>query len=903
MRSTQKITVLFLLLFISLSHAQNKKTISPELKIKKLPFGLVEYIPAYRPTVGLALSGGGARALSQIGVLKALVEAGIETDVIVGTSMGSIVGGLYASGFTIDELDSIAVHTGWDDLTALNNETARSELFVDQKITEDRALFTLRLDGLKPVLPTSFNNGQRLSNYLYLLTAMAPVHPNGSFDNLWAKYRAVCTDLISGELVVIDEGSISRAMRASSSVTFFLEPVEWEDWLLVDGGLVSNIPVDITIQNGANLVIAVNTTSPLHSEEEIDLPWYIADQVVSIPIKKLNERELFKADFIIEPKLDNNTSTDFSRIDTLITIGYNTALPVVKVIKSSIDSIRSFWMKKDEFFVKNIVKHNTGIEELNILLSDYASGYSVASSELLRDVTNLYESGMYKNIKIELAEYEDSTRLNFIYQLNPLINSVHTIGITILDEPVINSLLSNLIHNPYKNRTIAKAISRILRQYRLKGFILANFVRLDFDESTGILMLYFDEGLISRIRVEGSYTGEELIKREVPIKEGDYLSFQKVREGLDNLRSTRFFRDVEMRVVEEDEKNILVIYVDEKVSSVLRVGFLVDETYNAQFSLDIRDENIFGSGAEVGLFLFGGASNRAYIFELKNHRILNSYFTYNISAFYKFNDINLYTDSPTETNKRFSKVKSGEYRQIFYGASLSLGTQVEKFGNLIFTGRYQLDEVKNVQGNEILPYKTKIVTLGISSTVDNMDSYPYPSKGLYFSGLYETAQSFLGGDEGYTKIEMDIRNFFRLGKRSTVVPRLKIGFGDKTLPLSEQFLLGGMNSFFGMRENEFRGRQIFLASLMYRIKLPFQIFFDTYLKLRYDLGTTWEQQEQIRFKDLRHGIGGVLSFDTPIGPADFSIGRSFLLKKNLPENPISWGDLLFYFSIGYEVKI
>src|SRR3989337_3948162 len=141
MRSTQKITVLFLLLFISLSHAQNKKTISPELKIKKLPFGLVEYIPAYRPVGGLALSGGGARALSQIGVLKALVEAGIETDVIVGTSMGSIVGGLYASGFTIDELDSIAVHTGWDDLTALNNETARSELFVDQKITEDRALF------------------------------------------------------------------------------------------------------------------------------------------------------------------------------------------------------------------------------------------------------------------------------------------------------------------------------------------------------------------------------------------------------------------------------------------------------------------------------------------------------------------------------------------------------------------------------------------------------------------------------------------------------------------------------------------------------------------------------------------------------------------------------------------
>ena len=86
---------------------------------------------------------------------------------------------------------------------------------------------------------------------------------------------------------------------------------------------------------------------------------------------------------------------------------------------------------------------------------------------------------------------------------------------------------------------------------------------------------------------------------------------------------------------------------------------------------------------------------------------------------------------------------------------------------------------------------------------------------------------------------------------------------------------------------------------MYRYKLPFIIFFDTYLKLRYDLGSTWDVQEQIRFKDLRHGIGGSIAFDTPIGPAEFAAGRSFLLRKDLPNNPVSWGDVLFYFSIGY----
>jgi NTE family protein len=125
-----------------------------------------------------------------------------------------------------------------------------------------------------------------------------------------------------------------------------------------------------------------------------------------------------------------------------------------------------------------------------------------------------------------------------------------------------------------------------------------------------------------------------------------------------------------------------------------------------------------------------------------------------------------------------------------------------------------------------------------------------------------------------------------------------MGFADKTLPLSEEYSLGGQDSFFGMRADEFRGRQIFLSSLEYRIKLPFEIFFETYFKMRYDLGSTWEVQEQIKFKELKHGVGITLSFDTPFGPADFSIGRSFLFK-NIPNNPVSLGDVYFYFSIGY----
>jgi NTE family protein len=122
---------------------------------------------------------------------------------------------------------------------------------------------------------------------------------------------------------------------------------------------------------------------------------------------------------------------------------------------------------------------------------------------------------------------------------------------------------------------------------------------------------------------------------------------------------------------------------------------------------------------------------------------------------------------------------------------------------------------------------------------------------------------------------------------------------DNTLPLTQQFSLGGQNMFFGFRNDEYRGRQILNVSAEYRYKLPVKIFFDAYFKLRYDIGSAWEEREAIRYKDLKHGIGVTLSFDTPIGPADFSVGRSFFFKDRLPKNTLVKGEPFFYFTIGY----
>ena len=129
--------------------------------------------------------------------------------------------------------------------------------------------------------------------------------------------------------------------------------------------------------------------------------------------------------------------------------------------------------------------------------------------------------------------------------------------------------------------------------------------------------------------------------------------------------------------------------------------------------------------------------------------------------------------------------------------------------------------------------------------------------------------------------------------------KIKFGFGDNTLPLGSQFSLGGQDNFFGMRDFEYRGRQIFSVSLAYRYRLPIDFFYASYLSIRYDLGSIWQNREDIRLKDLRHGIGATFSLDTPIGPADFSVGRSFFFRNTIDNNEIVLGPVYFYFRIGF----
>jgi len=899
MRRLIKISLFLSVLIFSQISAQTKYTLSLDLKERKLPFGLSDFVPSNKPVIAFALSGGGARGLSQIGVLKAFEEAGIKPDLVVGTSMGSIIGGLYSAGYSVSQIDSIASKTKWEELLSLNNQTNRKDLFVDQKVTEDRAVFSLRLDGFKPILPTSFSDGQDLSNYLNILAFNAPIHSDTSFDLLPIKFRAVCTDLISGDAVVMENGSLSKALRASSSVTFFLSPIHLDSMLLVDGGLVANIPVEIAKQNGGDFVIAINATSSLWLEKDLDIPWNVADQIVSIPMRLNNSVELSKADFIVEPALGNFVSTDFTKTDSLIMLGYQSAQPLVQNLKIKIDSTVYNSLPENEMFFKHLRFSNNLTLKEKAYFFGYENADSISNKKINYDMYNLFETGDYINLSAEINCFNEYCELNLIKEENPFVNEIDIIGISLISSEKISEILSSIKNQRFARKKLAEKLVELIGLYREDGYALAEIQSLEYNEDERRLTIFVDEGIVSRIEVEGNTkTNKSIITREFGFEEGDFFKINDMKSGLTNLKSTTFFDNIDVVVKEESGQNVIVIRVKERPSSLLRISFRADNEYRTQLGLDLRDENLFGTGTELGLILFGGLDNRAYIIEQKANRIFDTYLTYKLNAYYKFNDVRVYDDVSVEDNNKFSREEIGKYRQRFYGFSVGVGMQAGRFGNLIFEGKYQFDETINREFDPIEPYKIKIVSLKISTTIDTQDKYPYPQKGIYFYGFYETAQSILGGDVGYSNINLDFLNYFSISNSSVVMPKIKFGFADKTLPLSQQYSLGGLDSFFGMHENEYRGRQIFLASLMYRYKLPVKIFFDTYFKFRYDLGSTWPEQEEIKFKNLKHGIGGTLSFDTPIGPADFAVGRSFLFKQNQP-GVVSWGDVLFYFSIGY----
>lgn len=275
-----------------------------------------------RLRVGLVLGGGGARGAAHIGVLKELERLQIPVDAIAGTSMGAIVGGLYATGMNATDLEALVSSLDWT--AALTDTPDRADMSFRRK-QDDRAFpidFELGIRGSELLLPKGVIQGQKLDLLLRELTL--DVSHIRDFDDLPIPFRAIAADIVAGEAVVLGDGDLAQAIRASMSVPGVFAPAHIGERLLVDGGLVGNLPVDVMRTMGVDVVIAVDVEFPLYDADELESVLAISEQMLTILIRKETLRQIdsmHDSDVLVRPDLGTYASTNFADIVAAIEPG------------------------------------------------------------------------------------------------------------------------------------------------------------------------------------------------------------------------------------------------------------------------------------------------------------------------------------------------------------------------------------------------------------------------------------------------------------------------------------------------------------------------------------------------------------------------------------------------------
>jgi NTE family protein len=871
------------------------KTLSGGFRVEQRslsPFSSLSLPRVLQPKIGLVLSGGGARGFSQIGILEALEDAGIVPDLIVGTSIGSIVGGLYAAGFGARNIADAVCSANWSNLLSLTDDVNRRNIFVDRKSSQDRSVFSLRLDGFKPVLPLYVSNGQRLSDMLNETVLQCPWHST-SFDSLKIPFRAVATDLYTGKRVVLSSGNLADALRASSTIPVLYAPIELDSMALVDGGLRSNLAVDIAREMGCDIVIAVNTTSPMRRRDQINNPFESLDQVLNVLMTRSTQDQMQNADIVFEPVGDEFLASDFEPLDTLIALGRHSVQRSLPVLLKLIDrKTRAVQYAPPELSRMMIVICN--VRRPNDANVSFVSRQTGASF-----VDSLYSEA--KKGVIDSVSWRISSGLDTLYtdvSCNPVVRNVQVHGAEIMPDSSIAKITGSLagMHLCYDS-TIA-AGEAILKPYRQSGYSLARISDMRYDSGSSSLMIDVEEGRIDRIRVSGNVrTDTVVILRELPLSEGMVFRIGDARNGIARISGLNLFHHVSYEVNRINGGTEFVVHVDERSSRSLQAGILIDDERNGQLLAEFHDANFYGTGSDLSVAFFGGLKNRRVQLVYSTSRLFYTNLNLTAQAYHDLRDYSTYEDNPDVASDRFERISTGSYRRTVYGGSAQLGMYVERFGSLYGDIRYELHELQNLTGRNS-PEKHRIVSLGIGTTIDTQDRFPYPCRGAFIDLSYRSAQSALGSEVSFTRFS--VRYEFYLSSSNnmwTIHPKFLFGFGDKTMPKSEEFHFGGFSSFYGTRENMYSGQQIILGSMELRMQLPFQFLFNTFVSARYDLGRAWEQPEQIKFADLMHGIGFSLGLDTPIGPAEIGAGRSFIFPKTARDH-VRWSPTYMYFSVG-----
>jgi NTE family protein len=336
-----------------------------------------------RPKVGLVLSGGGAKGLAHIGVLKVLEEAGIPIDYITGTSMGSVVGGLYACGYKAQQIENETSGINWNEL--MFDHISRQNISIEEKDESEKYIVEFPLVKWKVQLPKGIADGQKISMLLARLTW--PVHNISDFDKLPIPFRCVATDIVKVQPVVFKSGYLPDAIRASIAIPTFFNPIEIDGKLLVDGGIVRNFPVQDAREMGADIIIGVDVSSGLYTKEELNTAFRIFDQSSTYQITQGCEQQRALCDIYIRPEISKYDMFSFEAQDSLIALGEKAARKIFPQLQELARKLKSYNDYREPCIPEPEVFDTMHIHEIKI------DGLSKVSRNLVLGNLQLPDSG------------------------------------------------------------------------------------------------------------------------------------------------------------------------------------------------------------------------------------------------------------------------------------------------------------------------------------------------------------------------------------------------------------------------------------------------------------------------------------------------------------------------------
>lgn len=368
-----------------------------------------------RPKIGVVLSGGGAKGIAHIGVLKALEEVGLRPDYITGTSMGGIMGGLYALGYSASQLDTIIRSINWD--LALSNNIPLDYIAYEEKEYYNRFLVELPIENAKLKLPTGLIQGQMLGEILARYTWPARNYKN--FDEFPIPFRCVATDVSTGKPIVFKDGSLAKALRATMAIPSAFSAVDLDTTLAVDGGVVNNFPVEELFNMGADYVIGVNVSHGFKSAYEIKTMTGILLQIAMIPSSERLDDQIKLCDIYITPELENYSTASFSSYEDILRLGYESGEKIKPQFQALADSLD---IQQSVIPAPLINPEPITIGKITVI------GNELVTENLIRSKLHIEEGDVVTRGKIEKgvrAVYGVYSFKKVVYRLAPLSEPGH----------------------------------------------------------------------------------------------------------------------------------------------------------------------------------------------------------------------------------------------------------------------------------------------------------------------------------------------------------------------------------------------------------------------------------------------------------------------------------------------